>query len=144
MQRIRADVLGWLGGVGLGLLIDLAHAVAWRAALRRADGDLALVVVVALLAATPLVVTVVVSLKILSLRLTVPRCVVLFVVLALTNVVQSVAYFEVAFPGMLAPVAIGGRGLGLLLSPFAFGVAAVLAWRRIRASTDSASNAGRG
>ncbi|RZO62352.1 MAG: hypothetical protein EVA89_09300 [Sandaracinaceae bacterium] len=80
----------------------------------------------------------------LSRRLTVVRCVVLFVVLALTNVVQSVVYFEVASPGRLSPVAIGGRGLGLLLSPFALGVAAALARRRFRASTDSASDAGRG
>lgn len=126
----REDLVHLLYGVGAGILVDLAHSVAWRAFLRRAYGDPALAVVTALLSATPLVVTFTASLLLLSRRLTLRRGVAVFLVLALTNLVQSVVGFELAFPGMLPPVALVGRGLGILLSPLAFAAGAIVAAKR--------------
>ncbi|MCZ7686693.1 MAG: hypothetical protein M5U28_51265 [Sandaracinaceae bacterium] len=126
------DVLGWLAGVGAGLVVDAAHAVAWRAWLRRAYGDEAFTLIVALLAATPVAIAFTATVVILSRKLSVARAVVVFLVVAATCVLQSALLVEAAFPGMLPPVAIGGRALGLLTAPAAFGAAVWVAHRRRR------------
>lgn len=135
--RTRSDAVGWLLGVGAGVLVDAAHSVAWRVHLGHAFGDTAFAIVLALLAATPIVVTVIATLLVLSPRPSLKRGAVLFVVLGLTHVAQSLP-LELFFPGMLAPVAIGGRGLGLLLSPVAFGIAVLVLWLRRRGPTEEA------
>ena len=134
-EAIRRDGLALLLAAGAGLAIDVGHSIAWRAFLRRAPGEQWFTVVIVLLACAPVATMFVATLRILSRALSLRRAAATFLVVGLLNLVQSVALVELLFPGMLPPVALGGRGLGMLVSILSFGVASALAWRRIRSSS---------
>lgn len=132
-DEMRSDATAWLVAAVAGGSAHLVTSLAWLFYGSRASGDDAFGLVIALLATPPIVTAFVGSLLLLSRRSSWLRALAAFGVLTITSALLSVTLVEVLVPGILPQIAIAGVGLGIILSPGAFGVGALVASRRRRA-----------